>query len=429
MAIHTSKVVFSALVILGVSAFAASTWAASSTRLPTQLFAQIATGQNAKGPNANAVDPEASRQALQRAQQEAKEAEERAERLTEQAQAATQAAEKTARETAALAARIQQSEAETNGAEARLALITDQRRQLDRRLAVRQQPLVRLTGALQNMARRPLSLSALQPGSLKDTVYARAVLETTLPQIRSRTATLRSELERGRSLERSAALALAQLRSSETELENRRGRLANLELRQRTTSREASGIAYRENERALLLAEEARNLDTLIDRLGEANSLRSELAALDGPIIRPERPGASQVLTNARAAPVPRATQSPSDLQLPVQGRVIAGFGAQDVAGNRSKGISLSARDGAQIVSPGSGRVAFAGPYRGFGRIVIIEHVNGWTSLVTGLGQSEVVVGDRLVGGSPLGVAAGNDAIITFELRRDGSPINPLEYM
>ena len=394
------------------------------------VAAGAGAGQPTTGaPNVGPIDSNANQEALQRAQQEAAAAQERAQTLTAQAQEATQAVEKTARETAALAALIQQSEAELVEAEVRLALISDQRRQLDRRLAVRQQPLVRLTGALQNMARRPLALSAFQSGSLKDTVYARAVLETTLPQIRLRTESLRTELERGRILEHSAEQSLGQMRSSEKQLQNRRTQLANLELRQRRASRQATGVAYRQNERALLLAEDARNLDTLIDRLGEATALRRELATLAGPLMRPERPSASQVLPRRTDAPTPSESRPPSDVQLPVQGRIAAGFGAVDDAGIRSKGLSLEPREGAQVVSPASGRVAFAGPYRGFGRIVIIEHNNGWTSLVTGLQRSDVAVGDALVGGSPLGIAVGNDRPITFELRRDGNPVNPLEYL
>jgi septal ring factor EnvC (AmiA/AmiB activator) len=73
--------------------------------------------------------------------------------------------------------------------------------------------------------------------------------------------------------------------------------------------------------------------------------------------------------------------------------------------------------------------VAFAGPYRGFGRIVIIEHDGGWTSLVTGLARVDAAVGDTVIGGSPMGVAGGRDALVTFELRRDGTPVNPLQFI
>ena len=73
--------------------------------------------------------------------------------------------------------------------------------------------------------------------------------------------------------------------------------------------------------------------------------------------------------------------------------------------------------------------MAFAGPYRGYGRIVIIEHTGGWTSLVTGLARSDVAVGDQLVAGAPLGIAGQARPEITLELRRDGQPINPLRFV
>jgi septal ring factor EnvC (AmiA/AmiB activator) len=73
--------------------------------------------------------------------------------------------------------------------------------------------------------------------------------------------------------------------------------------------------------------------------------------------------------------------------------------------------------------------VVFAGPYRGYGRIVIIAHDGGWTSLVTGLARLDARVGDRVVGGSPLGVAGQGQPTISLELRRAGEPVNPLQYL
>ncbi|HCY02804.1 MAG TPA: metalloendopeptidase, partial [Erythrobacter sp.] len=87
---------------------------------------------------------------------------------------------------------------------ARLQLANSKRRKLDRELAARRAPLAHLAGALQSMTRRPLSLSALQPGSLRDLVYTRAVLDSTIPVVRERTAVLRSQLDRARALEAEA---------------------------------------------------------------------------------------------------------------------------------------------------------------------------------------------------------------------------------
>jgi septal ring factor EnvC (AmiA/AmiB activator) len=113
---------------------------------------------------------------------------------------------------------------------------------------------------------------------------------------------------------------------------------------------------------------------------------------------------------------------------LPLQGRLVTGFG-DDLQGARSRGISIAAQAGAQVVAPAAGRVAFAGPYRGFGQIVIISHDGGWTSLVTGMAEVNARVGDVLVAGSPLGVAGPGRPVVTLELRHDAEAVNPLDYV
>lgn len=385
-----------------------------------------------------AMDPAQAQAELRRAQRESERAEARANRLSREADAATEAADKAAREAASLAAQIQQAEADITAARARYSLAQSARQKLSEQLAQRRQPLVRLTSALQTTARRPLTLSALQPGSLKDVVYVRAVLDSAVPEIRKRTAGLRSDLDRGRQFERRAQNALASLRQGEQDLQERRKQLAQLETRQRLASRDARSSAIREEERALALAEEARDLDGLIERIDEAAGLRRDLATLSGPVMRPSgfvRPTLSARDTrSATPEPVPAVTsraspRPPRDFQLPVQGRTIAGFGSQRSSGLRAKGITLGPDGGAQVVAPATGRVAFAGPYRGYGQIVIIEHAGGWTSLVTGLDRAEVAVGDEVIGGSPLGRAARRDPSVTFEIRRGGTPVNPLQFI
>lgn len=377
------------------------------------------------------MQPREAQAELTRATRESQRAEARAARFAREAETATEAAEKTAREAAALAARIQAAEADISVARAHYSIAQADRKALAERLAIRQQPLVRLTGALQTSARRPLALSALQPGSLKDLVYVRAVLATAVPEIQDRTAALRGELEQGRRLERRAARALESLRASEQSLQARRTQLASLETRQRLESREARSSAAREGERALALAEEARDLDGLIDRIDEAAELRRELAMLPGPIMRPRNISANVDDAGAGApfpVPSPSSTRPPG-FQLPVQGRTVTGFGELRDSGLRATGLSLATAPGAQVVAPGSGRVAYAGPYRGFGRIVIIEHSGGWTSLLTGLARVDAQVGDEVIAGAPLGVASREGEPLTVELRRDGDPVNPLNFL
>lgn len=374
------------------------------------------------------IAPGEAREQLERASKASAEAEARAAGFIKEAEAAIEAATRAANEAAALAARIQSTEAQIAEAQARYSLAQVERAQLAQSLASRQEPLVRLTAALQTSARRPLALSALQPGSLKDLVNVRAVLDSAVPQVRARTAALREELEKGRNLERRARRFLTDLRDAEGELERRQSQLAALEAQARAQSQAARGNAAREAERAL--AEDARDLDGLVDRLDENAQRRRTLAAPPGPVLRPDTPGLVEPdPTDEITGIAPPVQSRPSAFQLPVQGRTVTGFGEARPSSLRSKGLELSPAPGAQIVAPASGRVAFAGPYEGFGRIVIIEHESGWTSLVTGLARTDVDVGQEVIAGGPLGVAEAQGGAVGFELRDSGEPVNPLDYL
>jgi len=405
------------LVLCSAAAVGAAVWAGAIAPLEAQRAADYAEAGDARA-------------ALAAARQQQRDARARAQSLEQRSRQSNEAAQKATEASAALAARVQQSEAEMAVAEAELLLVARQSAALDRRLAQRRQPLVRLTAALQTMARRPLVLSALQPGSLSDVVHTRAVLASAVPVVRQRTAGLRAELERAQALEHERRAALTDWRDAEAALGARRSQLVALASRERAAALRASGGANREEERALALSEEARDLDALVGKLDEAGSLRQRLAALPGPVLRTAQPGAvSQPVQAPAPAPLATATAPPDRYQLPVTGRVVSGFGAESVAGARTSGVSIAPRPAALVVAPGRGRIAFAGPYRGYGTIVIVEHPNGWTSLITGLSRVDVSVGQAIMAGSPLGQASATRPQISLELRRDGDPVNPLDHL
>ena len=366
--------------------------------------------------------------ALARAEQQGAQARTRAEVLEGEAGRATAAAEKTRQEEAALAARVQEAEAQIAANTAQIRLIAAQQADLARDMAARQRPLIELTAALQRLSRRPPLLSLLRPGSLQDTVYLRAVLETILPEVARRTAGLRAAIDKSRALQKKAEDANAALRANQAELASRRASLARLEAGQLLASREASGAAQREADRALALREDARDLTALVGELGKAGSVREALAALPGPVLRPVQPGLAQTPADPQPAGV-TTPGAPRRYILPVAGRLVAGFGASQPGRAQSRGLTLVAGSQAQVVAPASGRVAFAGTFQGYGQVVIIEHGGGWVSLVTGLAALDCRVGQELVAGSPLGRLGTGSPAVTLELRRGGEPVNPLDYL
>lgn len=371
---------------------------------------------------APAGDPIAAEQhRLVAAKQQAADAAARAARLDQQAALEKNAAAKTKAEEAAVTARIDKAEADIAAAEARVALV---RARLDAEragLARHQGPIVRLLAALTSLARRPAVAAVAAPGSIDDLVHVRAVLGTVTPAIRQRTAGLRDDLARTRSIERSAALAAQSLADGRAALDTQQLALARLEATHRQRSAALGRQALAASDTALAMGESAREAVDRIDELGNQADVRADLAALPDPTPRPLDAGASSGLALA-AWP---AFDAP--YRLPVTGRLVTGFGEVSSAGVRSRGLTLAAARDAAVVAPAGGRIAYARRFRDFGTIVIIDHGDGWTTLITGLASADVVRGDGVAQGAVIGRTGPGP--ITIELRRRGRPIDMIPLL
>lgn len=358
--------------------------------------------------------------ALLRAKQQAVLAERRSAQLEAEAVRANDEAARVRAEQAAVAGRVQAAEADIAAANARIRIIEALRARQRARLAEKQAPISRLVGALQTMARRPPALAIVQPGSLSDMVHVRSLLASALPVIRERTAGLRSEVEQGNRLRRRAIEAAATLRAGRARLQAQRLELARLEAAHRQRSQNLVDSAMLEQDRAIALGERARDIVDLMNELDDQAELREQLASLPGPLLRPGTPAQTAIGMRQEAVqPVRQPVY-----RLPVVGRLVTGMGEVSKTGIRARGLTLAAAPGAQVIAPNSGRVAFAGVFRGYGNIVIIDHGGGWTSLITNLAGVNVRVGDTVDQGSPIGRVGQARPAITVELRRAGQPID-----
>jgi septal ring factor EnvC (AmiA/AmiB activator) len=343
---------------------------------------------------------------LARARQEADQARLRSERLEPQAAQATGEAEKARARSAALAARIEAAEAEITASETRVRLVERLRAEQRARLAEQQAPLIRLTAALQTMARRPAALALVQPGSVDDVVHVRALLASTLPEIRARTAGLRAELARGEALREEAGRAVAALRAGRADLARRRVALARFEAGARSRSQGLMQSALDESDRALAFGERARDLDALQGTRAFQHALAARLSALPPPPLRPVNP------------PGPGR---PGSYILPVAGRVAGGAGELSEAGVHARGLTLDVAAGSPVVAPAAGRILYAKPFRSWGNVVILDHGGGWTSTVTNLSAVSVQPGDTVARGAPIGRAG--PGRVSVELRRGSQPV------
>jgi murein hydrolase activator len=120
----------------------------------------------------------------------------------------------------------------------------------------------------------------------------------------------------------------------------------------------------------------------------------------------------------------------PGKYAVPVAGEIVKRFGETD-GFQDAKGLTIRTRPGAQVVAPFEGQIMFAGPFKGYGQILIIDHGGGYHSLLAGIDQIEASAGQRVVAGEPVGVMKSGDPnpSLYLELRRQGQPINPLPWL
>jgi septal ring factor EnvC (AmiA/AmiB activator) len=344
------------------------------------------------------------------AKQEAQDALNRSKALDQQSKSATDEATRARAESLALAARIEASEADITAAETQVQMIEQQRAEQRARLARGQEPVTRLVAALQTMGRRPPALALVQPGSLDDMVHVRALLASTLPVVRVRTAALREELEIGDRLRNQAERAVVALRACREDLRARRMELARFEAKQRQRSQSLAQSALFQSDRALALSEEARDITAEVGARQYQARLRSELAELPAPLLRPTHSG-----------PLPAPFAHPR-YRLPVEGQLVEGTGEISGSGVHSRGLTFSTRGNQPVLAPADGKVIYAGPFRSYGSILILDHGDGWTTLITNLGEVDTGVGLQAHLGDLIG-RTGAGGRLTVELRHDGQPV------
>jgi murein hydrolase activator len=120
------------------------------------------------------------------------------------------------------------------------------------------------------------------------------------------------------------------------------------------------------------------------------------------------------------------------DLDWPVPGTVRRRFGATDDGRPPSRGLEIGAPEGSAVHAIHDGQVAFADNFTGFGRLVIVDHGSQTFTLYGNLGEFEVRQGAKVTRGEPVGtvgLGADGTAGVYFELRIDGQPVDPLQWL
>jgi len=359
------------------------------------------------------------------------------------ADAATKAADALAAEVATLkdqsvvaANAIETHEVALASIEAQRAALAADARAKNAALAQQGERETILLTSLVRVAEAPPESFLFAPQPPLQSFRAALLMGRAVPAIAARSAVLKTDIQTVETLESTVAETEQRYRQEREALADEQVRLQQLVARKAVLQQAASRTADDHRRRLLVLAAQAGTLHELVDRI-EAER-RKEEAERAAPPAGHEPHDAVAVVAPPPVRPDPSTPphhQRPFEeakgaVVYPVTGSLVGRFGAADANGGQSRGVTFETMPGAQVVAPFDGQVEFAGPFRGYGQILIIAHGDGYHSLLAGLDRLESSVGEWLVAGEPVGTMEnGTDKPrLYLELRRNNQPINPAPW-
>ncbi len=326
----------------------------------------------------------------------------------------------------ASAARVQALEQSITDSEERLARGADNEARIRVSLAGRRDVLIAVLSTAQRIGRQPPPALVVSPEDALKAVRSAVVVGAVLPEIRLEAEALQSDLDALVAERTRAAAERDRLRADAAAIAEERQRLTLLIDRKKTESESRAADLAAEKARAEELAKNARSLEELIAGMKKAL-----------PVVRTE-PQAAAPSAGSRLGPAIAFADAKGRLILPVRGVNLQSFGDDNGLGGISQGQSIATRAGARVVSPADGRVVYAGPFRSYGQLLILDAGDDYHVVLAGMERIDVQLDQFVLTGEPVGVMGNQrlasagvlDASVTqpvlyVEFRKGGTSIDP----
>jgi septal ring factor EnvC (AmiA/AmiB activator) len=403
-------------------------------------LASAAAQTAAKRPQSYAASPEAIKQReqeLEAARAEQNRAAESEAKLRAEITAIGQDRSKLNQQLIEVAGQVRNVEGRIGEAEARLRVLDAREQQIRDSLDSRRSEVVEVLAALQRAGRRTPPALLVRPEDALQSLRTAMLLGSVVPELRARAVKLAGDLGELIALHKTIAGERDRLAADRDRLKNDQARLtALIDERQRQQAVIEKDMEA-ENTRAVALGRQVDDLRGLIARMEQEIKSAAKAAAIATEQGVGGKSDPAALKNPGRTSPAIAFASAKGLLKLPVNGTKIRDFGASDGAGGMEKGISLAARPGAQITTPCDGWVVYAGPFRSYGQLLILNAGGGYHVLIAGMERISVGIGQFVLAGEPVATmgttsqvasilaANASQPVLYVEFRKDGTPIDP----
>ena len=332
--------------------------------------------------------------------------------------------------------RIARLERRVTDSEARLARLTENEQGIRASLNARRGVIAEVLAALQRIGAKPPPAIAVQPEDALAAVRSAILLGAVVPELNVEAEALAADLSALTTLKAQIADEKETVATDLASLNEERTRVELLVNEKKAQQAEQVAALDAERKKAEDLAGRASSLQELIDGLErEISSAREAADAARSASVSTSKPSAGDA---GRLSPAIAFAKARGSLPHPAQGAVLRRYGEPDAAGDTAKGISIQTLPQAQIVAPADGWIVYAGPFRSYGQLLILNVGDGYHVLLAGMNRTDVQLGQFVLAGEPVGEmgsqrfasAATMDIesprpVLYVEFRKDGSSIDP----
>jgi septal ring factor EnvC (AmiA/AmiB activator) len=333
------------------------------------------------------------------------------------------------------AARIRGIEARIAATEARLKPLDENEQSIRKSLDGRRAVIADVLAALQRMGRRPPPALLVAPEDALQAVRSAILLGAVIPEMRRETEALASDLAQLVAVRKDIDAERGRFKTEMAAIETDRTRMSGLVDERQRQQAEREATLGAERTRALELARQADDLKDLIGKLEQG--LDSATRAARDAARTDTRPALSALHDPGRLAPAAAFASLRGQIPVPVNGVKIRDYGAPDGLGGVEKGLSMATRAGAQVTAPADGWVVYAGPFRSYGQLLILNAGGGYHILLAGMERISVDLGQFVLTGEPVAImgsgshiaailaTGSSQPVLYVEFRKDGIPVDP----
>ena len=352
--------------------------------------------------------------------------------------------------------------------EDRLRQLSSTRNSLRKSLISKRALLSEVLAALQWMGRNPPPAILVRPEDALISVRSAILLGAVVPEVRSETETLMTEMRALGEVSQQIKAKKQELAASLNTLAEDQTRLSLLMLEKNDSANQSKSALLSEQKKSANLARKAKSLEDLINQIEtqiasatraanaakEADNRRQKeeqdrLAKAREAIAQGEIPKTDglkelkasidpQLGNNARTEPAIAFTKAKGLLPLPVSGEIVREFGGRSKSRSPSRNLAISTRPNSRVQSPSDGWVVYAGPFRSYGQLLILNAGDGHHIVLSGMSDVNVTPGQFVLAGEPVGrmglvqVAAASSLdlssakpVLYVEFRKNGRSIDP----